>query len=103
VRRTRKGFEFPSIDAVANAHLDFVEPVKDVQFGHIEGFVVIHAIGIFNDHEVEPSASAFPSCRHTEFVTHSLKMLTGFLMDEDVTVKINRNHPTGESSHSTAR
>jgi hypothetical protein len=61
-----------SIHDVPNADLDFIETVKDVELGKVEGIVAIDETGMFKNHQVKPATSSTPSCSRAVFGAYFL-------------------------------
>lgn len=64
---------------VRNADLDLVEIVEDVEFGQVQGRVVVDCLGVTGEDEIEPTAAAAPAGSDAEFLACDLQLLADFV------------------------
>ncbi|KAL8932789.1 MAG: hypothetical protein Q9216_006671, partial [Gyalolechia sp. 2 TL-2023] len=68
---------------VGGAHFDGGEGVEDVEFGQVEGGVVVHGAGVAEEDEVEPAAAAFAAGGDAVFAAEALEGFPVFLFRGD--------------------
>jgi len=71
--------ELLALVRVRCGNLEFFEVVEDVEFGEIEGRVVVAGVRVFDDDEVEPAAASFAACCDANFVADLLELFAYFV------------------------
>src|ERR1700680_3341757 len=76
----RKIVDFPAIQAIANAHLDAVEPIKDIELGERNPVNAARPDGLPHKYRVEPPATPPPPCDRPELISAIPDQLTDLIV-----------------------
>lgn len=68
-----------TVVAVRRSDLELFEVVQDVQLGQIDACVVVASVRVFNNDQIEPSASSLPTRCDADLMTLLLKLLTDLI------------------------